>query len=146
MHGATEANGVKRGKSRMGRRRNRKWWISPSCLPRQEGSGTIADMKSAWMSSRRAECYLWQQQESLAHHQVEKSLHKATAELTEGKEFREFRWWEPTPLISLVLSHTVSTLAACLWWCGSYELIFVVCTTSNHCSCIFKVQFLSLSQ
>lgn len=114
MCGVTEANGVKQEKIRKGRTSNRKWWIWPSCSPRQEVSGTTADIKLAWMSSRRAECYLWQQQESLTHHQVETRLQQAAAELTGGKEFRGFWWLEPTPLITLVLSNTVSTLAVCV--------------------------------
>lgn len=80
-------------------------------------------MKSVWMSSRRAECYLWQQQESLAHHQVEASRHEATAQLTDSKEFREFRGLQPTPLITLVLSYTISTSAVC----GTVQLTVLVC-------------------
>lgn len=113
VHGVTEANGGKQKNSRMGKKSTRKWWIWPSCLPRQEVSGTIVDMKLPWMSSKRAEDYLRQQRESLAHHQVEKSLQEATAELTEGKEFRGFGWSEPIPLITLVLFETASSLAAC---------------------------------
>lgn len=95
---------------------------NPSCLPRREVSGTIADMKSAWTSSRSAECYLWQQQE-ITHSSSGESLHEATGELTEGKEFREFRWLQPTPLITLVLSNTISALAVC----GNVKLAVLVC-------------------
>lgn len=60
MHGATEANGVKQEKKKAewGERAIENDKSNPSCLPRREVSGTIADMKSAWTSSRSAECYL----------------------------------------------------------------------------------------
>lgn len=59
MHDATGANGVRQGKNagwREGAIENDE--SSPSCVPRQEVSGMIADVKSARMSSRRDECCL----------------------------------------------------------------------------------------
>lgn len=87
-------------------------------------------MKSAWMSSSRAQCYLRQRQESLAHHQEETSLYEATVELSEGKEFRDFRWLQPTPLITLVLSNGTSTLAACV----DLKLTVLIC----ECLCAYS--------
>lgn len=58
--------------------------------------------------------------DQLAHHQVEESLHQATAQLTGGNEVREFRWLQPTPLITLVLSNPV-----CVLYCSSVKQIHV---------------------
>lgn len=51
-------------------------------------------------------------------------------ELSEGKEFRDFRWLQPTPLITLVLSNGTSTLAACV----DLKLTVLIC----ECLCAYS--------
>ena len=51
-------------------------------------------------------------------------------ELSEGKEFRDFRWLQPTPLITLVLSNSTSTLAVCV----HLKLTVLIC----ECLCAYS--------